>query len=113
MGTLKGFNQTINLNPDETHKRILSATQGVEQVVLGLHIIRGDNICVRGETEDTDPGHPQKRPPTSVGAQAPQLSQPHRPTQGGASPGRGRPPTGQWRRLPEASRRRRRNKGRP
>jgi U6 snRNA-associated Sm-like protein LSm8 len=43
-GTLKGFDQTINLILDESHERVYSTNQGVEQVVLGLHIIRGDNV---------------------------------------------------------------------
>ena len=51
IGTLKGFDQTINLILDETHERVFSASQGVEQVVLGLHIVRGDNICVVGEVD--------------------------------------------------------------
>lgn len=45
-GTLKGFDQTINLILDDSHERVYSLTQGVEQVVLGLHIIRGDNMLV-------------------------------------------------------------------
>jgi len=45
-GTLKGFDQTINIILDESHERVYSTTQGVEQVVLGLHIIRGDNVSV-------------------------------------------------------------------
>jgi len=52
VGTLKGFDQTINLILDETHERVYSAGQGVEQVVLGLHIVRGDNICVVGEIDE-------------------------------------------------------------
>jgi len=52
IGTLKGFDQTINLILDETHERVFSASQGVEQVVLGLHIVRGDNICVVGEIDE-------------------------------------------------------------
>ena len=32
--TLQGFDQTINLILDETHERVYSATQGVEQVSL-------------------------------------------------------------------------------
>ncbi|XP_077266627.1 U6 snRNA-associated Sm-like protein LSm8 isoform X3 [Temnothorax americanus] len=44
IGTLKGFDQTINIILDESHERVYSTTQGVEQVVLGLHIIRGDNV---------------------------------------------------------------------
>ncbi|XP_054275846.1 U6 snRNA-associated Sm-like protein LSm8 [Macrosteles quadrilineatus] len=53
VGTLKGFDQTINLILDDSHERVYSMTQGVEQVVLGLHIIRGDNIVMVGELDDT------------------------------------------------------------
>ncbi|CAB3383959.1 U6 snRNA-associated Sm-like protein LSm8 [Cloeon dipterum] len=52
VGTLKGFDQTINLILDESHERVFSATSGVEQVVLGLHIIRGDNVALIGEIDD-------------------------------------------------------------
>uniref|UniRef100_T1IUW5 U6 snRNA-associated Sm-like protein LSm8 n=1 Tax=Strigamia maritima TaxID=126957 RepID=T1IUW5_STRMM len=51
-GTLKGFDQTINIILDESHERVYSTVQGVEQVVLGLYIIRGDNIAVIGEIDD-------------------------------------------------------------
>ncbi|XP_070225431.1 LSM8 homolog, U6 small nuclear RNA associated isoform X2 [Bos mutus] len=44
VGTLKGFDQTINLILDESHERVFSSSQGVEQVVLGLYIVRGDNV---------------------------------------------------------------------
>ncbi|EEB15970.1 lsm1, putative [Pediculus humanus corporis] len=52
VGTLRGFDQTINLILDESHERVYSQTQGIEQVVLGLHIIRGDNVAVIGEMDD-------------------------------------------------------------
>ena len=39
VGTLKGFDQTINVILDDTHERVYSPTAGVEQVVLGLHIV--------------------------------------------------------------------------
>ncbi|KAF0028764.1 hypothetical protein F2P81_017869 [Scophthalmus maximus] len=39
-----GFDQTINLILDESHERVFSSSQGVEQVVLGLYIVRGDNV---------------------------------------------------------------------
>ncbi|CAB4031684.1 U6 snRNA-associated Sm LSm8 [Paramuricea clavata] len=52
VGLLKGFDQTINLILDESHERVFSSTSGVEQVVLGLYIIRGDNIAVIGEIDD-------------------------------------------------------------
>lgn len=55
IGTLKGFDQTINCIIDDTHERVYSSTTGVEQVVLGLHIVRGDNIAIIGELdEDVD-----------------------------------------------------------
>ncbi|XP_013794608.1 U6 snRNA-associated Sm-like protein LSm8 [Limulus polyphemus] len=52
VGTLKGFDQTINLILDESHERVYSSSHGVEQVVLGLYIIRGDNVAVIGELDD-------------------------------------------------------------
>jgi len=52
VGTLKGFDQTINLILDESHERVYSSGQGVEQVILGLYIVRGDNVAVIGEVDD-------------------------------------------------------------
>ncbi|KAL1445865.1 hypothetical protein WDU94_003538 [Cyamophila willieti] len=52
VGTLKGFDQTINIILDDSHERVYSPSAGVEQVVLGLHIIRGDNIVVVGELDE-------------------------------------------------------------
>ena len=43
-GFLKGFDQTINLILDESHERVYSTSEGVEQVILGLYIVRGDNV---------------------------------------------------------------------
>ncbi|KAK7816235.1 hypothetical protein U0070_022174 [Myodes glareolus] len=55
VGTLKGFDQTINLILDESLERVFSSSQGVEQVVLGLYTVRGDNVAVIGEIdEETD-----------------------------------------------------------
>ena len=45
-GTLKGFDQTVNIILSGSHERVYSTTSGVEQVQLGLYIIRGDNMCV-------------------------------------------------------------------
>ncbi|EDO48838.1 predicted protein [Nematostella vectensis] len=52
VGTLKGFDQTVNVILDDSHERVFSSGSGVEQVVLGLYIIRGDNIAVIGEIDD-------------------------------------------------------------
>ena len=43
-GILRGFDQTINIILEESHERVFSTTSGVEQVVLGLYIVRGDNM---------------------------------------------------------------------
>ncbi|XP_037928985.1 U6 snRNA-associated Sm-like protein LSm8 [Teleopsis dalmanni] len=53
IGTLKGFDQTINVILDESHERVFSTNTGIEQIVLGLHIIRGDNIAVIGQLDET------------------------------------------------------------
>mmetsp|Transcript_27629 Transcript_27629/g.61709 ORF Transcript_27629/g.61709 Transcript_27629/m.61709 type:complete len:99 (+) Transcript_27629:199-495(+) len=51
VGNLRGFDQTTNLILDECHERVFSPVAGVEQVVLGLYIIRGDNIAIIGELD--------------------------------------------------------------
>lgn len=45
-GLLKGFDQTINVILENSHERVYSSASGVEQVALGLYIIRGDNMSV-------------------------------------------------------------------
>lgn len=40
---LKGFDQTINLILDDSYERVFTIN-GVEQVKLGVFIIRGDNV---------------------------------------------------------------------
>jgi len=52
-GYLRGFDQTVNLILDECHERVYSQNAGVEQVALGLYIIRGDNVSVAGTREST------------------------------------------------------------
>lgn len=47
-----GFDQLINLILDDTHERIFSTTAGMEQISLGLKIIRGDNVSVIGLVDD-------------------------------------------------------------
>jgi U6 snRNA-associated Sm-like protein LSm8 len=47
-----GFDQLINLILDDTHERIFSTTSGMEQISLGLKIIRGDNVSVIGLVDD-------------------------------------------------------------
>ncbi|CAF2414624.1 unnamed protein product [Rotaria sp. Silwood2] len=52
IGTLRGFDQAINIILEESHERVFSSTDGVEQVLLGLYIIRGDNVALIGEIDD-------------------------------------------------------------
>jgi len=55
VGVLRGFDQATNLIVDDCHERVYSKDRGVEQVQLGLYIIRGDNVAIVGEVdEDTD-----------------------------------------------------------
>eukprot|EP00038_Savillea_parva_P009124 m.181414 g.181414 ORF g.181414 m.181414 type:complete len:93 (-) comp15249_c0_seq1:207-485(-) len=51
VGLLKGYDQYTNLILDECHERVYSSDVGVEPVVLGLYIVRGDNIAVLGEVD--------------------------------------------------------------
>ncbi|KAK3020287.1 hypothetical protein RJ639_045836 [Escallonia herrerae] len=51
-GVLKGFDQATNIILDESHERVYSTKEGVQQLVLGLYIIRGDNISIVGELDD-------------------------------------------------------------
>merc|ERR1712196_217592 len=52
VGNLKGYDQHLNIIIDECHERVYSSVSGVEQVVLGLYIIRGDNIAVIGQLDE-------------------------------------------------------------
>ena len=52
IGTFRGFDQRINIILDDSHERVFSTTDGVEQVLLGLYIIRGDNVALIGEIDE-------------------------------------------------------------
>ena len=51
VGTLKGFDQTINIVLDDSHERVFSTAEGVDRVNLGLYIVRGDNVATIGEVD--------------------------------------------------------------
>ncbi|KAG6789601.1 hypothetical protein POTOM_005707 [Populus tomentosa] len=57
VGVLKGFDQATNIILDESHERVYSTKEGVQQLVLGLYIIRGDNIGVVGELDEELDAH--------------------------------------------------------
>ena len=50
-GTLKGIDQVYNAILENSYERVFSPTAGVEQIKLGLYIIRGDNIAGIGELD--------------------------------------------------------------
>lgn len=52
VGLLKGFDQSTNVVLEDCNERVFSSTAGVEQVALGLYIVRGDNIAVVGEIDE-------------------------------------------------------------
>jgi len=55
VGILRGYDQTTNLILQDCHERVYSTKAPVEQIPLGLYLIRGDNIAVIGEQdEDVD-----------------------------------------------------------
>lgn len=49
VGRLVGSDQYLNLILKDCHERVFSEEEGVEQVVLGLYVIRGDNVVLVGE----------------------------------------------------------------
>ncbi|CAL1407575.1 unnamed protein product [Linum trigynum] len=57
VGILKGFDQATNIILDESHERVYSTKEGVQLLVLGLYIIRGDNISVIGELDEELDAH--------------------------------------------------------
>jgi small nuclear ribonucleoprotein (snRNP)-like protein len=57
-GTLKGYDQTTNLVLENCHERVYSPAEGVEQIVLGLYIMRGDSMYVVSPSVHLQfPGH--------------------------------------------------------
>ncbi|EGG08400.1 uncharacterized protein MELLADRAFT_105058 [Melampsora larici-populina 98AG31] len=50
-GDLKGFDQTTNIILSESIERVYSADEPMEEVPLGLYVVRGDHISVIGELD--------------------------------------------------------------
>lgn len=53
VGTLLGNDQVQNLILNDAVERVHSADADVEEVPLGLYVIRGDNLCLVGEYDET------------------------------------------------------------
>ncbi|KAK4048037.1 U6 snRNA-associated Sm-like protein LSm8 [Microbotryomycetes sp. JL201] len=50
-GELKGFDQTTNVILSGSTERVYSMDEGVEEVDLGLYLVRGDNITLIGQLD--------------------------------------------------------------
>ena len=53
VGTLLGNDQVQNLILSDAIERVYSNDADVEEVPLGLYLIRGDNLCLVGEYDET------------------------------------------------------------
>lgn len=51
MGTLRGFDQRANVVLSDCKERIYSIDEGVEEVPLGLYLVKGDMISLIGELD--------------------------------------------------------------
>lgn len=49
IGKLIGHDQVQNLILNEAHERIYSDDMDVEEMPLGIYLVRGDNLCAVGE----------------------------------------------------------------
>lgn len=45
-GTLAGFDQRANVVLSDSKERVYSIDEGVEEVPLGLYLVKGDMMCV-------------------------------------------------------------------
>jgi small nuclear ribonucleoprotein (snRNP)-like protein len=46
VGILKGFDQAVNVILEQCHERRYTEEKGVEQIELGIYVLRGDNVYV-------------------------------------------------------------------
>jgi U6 snRNA-associated Sm-like protein LSm8 len=51
VGLLKGFDQLTNMVIENCTENVYSPIHGVKQVLLGLFIVRGNNVCLVGDYE--------------------------------------------------------------
>ncbi|KAJ6487878.1 hypothetical protein C8R45DRAFT_994726 [Mycena sanguinolenta] len=52
VGVLAGFDQKSNIVLSDSKERIYSMDVGVEEVPLGLYLVKGDMIVLIGEVDD-------------------------------------------------------------
>ncbi|KIJ28175.1 hypothetical protein M422DRAFT_37418 [Sphaerobolus stellatus SS14] len=51
VGTLRGFDQRANVVLSDSKERIYSIDEGVEEIPLGLYLVKGDMITLIGELD--------------------------------------------------------------
>jgi len=51
VGTLRGFDQRANVVLSDSKERVYSIEEGVEEVPLGLYLVKGDMIILIGELD--------------------------------------------------------------
>jgi len=52
VGTLAGFDQRSNVVLSNSTERVYSLAEGVEEVPLGLYLVKGDMILLIGEIDE-------------------------------------------------------------
>lgn len=52
VGVLAGFDQKSNVVVSDCKERVYSLDEGVEEIPLGLYLVKGDMIALIGEIDD-------------------------------------------------------------
>ncbi|KAN0078254.1 Like-Sm (LSM) domain containing protein [Tylopilus felleus] len=52
VGVLAGFDQKSNVVLSESKERVYTMDEGVEEIPLGLYLVKGDMIALIGEIDD-------------------------------------------------------------
>ncbi|TFK21141.1 Sm-like ribonucleo protein [Coprinopsis marcescibilis] len=52
VGTLAGYDQKSNVVLAESKERVFSTDEGVEEIPLGLYLVKGDMIILIGELDE-------------------------------------------------------------
>jgi U6 snRNA-associated Sm-like protein LSm8 len=52
IGTLAGYDQKSNLVLSDSKERVYSIDDGVEEIPLGLYLVKGDMIVLIGEMDE-------------------------------------------------------------
>ncbi|KDR80306.1 hypothetical protein GALMADRAFT_242649 [Galerina marginata CBS 339.88] len=52
VGVLAGFDQKSNIVLADSKERVYSTEEGVEEIPLGLYLVKGEMICLVGEIDE-------------------------------------------------------------